>query len=98
MAKPKPKGKGKPAGKPEPKAAPKPRKKAAPTPRDDGRLDRQREAVRAHHAEASRSGRDVGPICNVGNVRRRAKCRASLRQFCETYNPAAFYLGWSSDH
>jgi hypothetical protein len=53
-------------------------------------------------AEASRqrsaARREIGPVPDIANVRRRARCRESLRLFCETYNPAAFHLGWSADH
>ena len=48
--------------------------------------------------QQSRSGRDIGPIPEIGNIRRRARCRNSLRFFCETYNPEAFSLEWSDDH
>lgn len=34
----------------------------------------------------------------IADVARRERCRASLRLFCETYNPEAFTLGWSADH
>lgn len=46
----------------------------------------------------SAAGRDIGPIPEIADVRRRARCRKSLRKFCETYNPQAFALGWSDDH
>jgi hypothetical protein len=53
-------------------------------------------------AEASRqrsaAGREIGPVPPIADVSRRERCRASLRLFCETYNPKAFTLGWSSDH
>lgn len=56
--------------------------------------DRQGEQQR----QQSRSGRDIGPIPEIANPRRRARCRGSLRLFCETYNPEAFSLAWSDDH
>jgi hypothetical protein len=31
-------------------------------------------------------------------VRRRARCRGSLKLFCKTYNPELFYLPWSDAH
>jgi hypothetical protein len=40
-------------------------------------------------------GRDIGPIRDIANPRRRNECKKSLRLFCETYNPEAFYLEWS---
>lgn len=60
------------------------------------------EAHRARAAERARrlakAGRDVGQIPDIENIRRRARCRESLRLFCETYNPDAFSMAWSSDH
>lgn len=46
----------------------------------------------------SAAGRDIGAVPAIANVRRRSRCRTSLRLFCETYNPQAFALGWSADH
>lgn len=57
---------------------------------------------RTRLAETSRraaaAGREIGPVPKIANVRRRSRCRKSLRLFCETYNPSAFSLGWSADH
>src|SRR5574343_596430 len=41
---------------------------------------------------------EVGDLPPVADPARRARCRESLIDFCETYRPAAFYLGWSDDH
>jgi len=46
----------------------------------------------------SAKGRDIGGIPPIANIRRRGRCRKSLRWFCETYNPQAFTLAWSKDH
>jgi hypothetical protein len=34
----------------------------------------------------------------IANVRRRGRCRKSLRLFCETYNPVTFSMPWCEDH
>jgi hypothetical protein len=41
---------------------------------------------------------DIGEIPPIADPERRARCGKSLREFCETYRPAAFYLKWSDDH
>lgn len=46
----------------------------------------------------SLAGRDLGEIPAIADLERRTRCRSSLRVFCETYNPEAFYLGWSTNH
>jgi hypothetical protein len=48
--------------------------------------------------ESSQSDRDIGRVPDIANVRRRSRCRGSLRLFCQTYNPAAFSLAWGPDH
>jgi hypothetical protein len=45
----------------------------------------------------SAKGRDIGRIPSIKSVKRRGACRNSLRRFCETYNPEAFYLEWSKN-
>jgi hypothetical protein len=60
--------------------------------------ERHKEQARARQADLSRSGRDIGRPPPIADVGRRERCRHSLRLFCETYNPRAFYLGWSPDH
>ncbi len=64
----------------------------------DSGNDRERERLAKIAAERSARGREIGDIPPIANVRRRAKCRKSLRAFCEAYNPAAFYLGWADYH
>lgn len=58
--------------------------------------ERDREGARSRSRSAA--GRDIGTIPDIANVRRRSRCRFSLRLFCEVYNPQAFQLGWSADH
>ncbi|MFO0880726.1 MAG: terminase gpA endonuclease subunit [Gemmataceae bacterium] len=60
--------------------------------------DRHRERQAEQQRQQSRSARDIGPIPEIGNIRRRSRCRHSLKLFCETYNPEAFALAWSDDH
>lgn len=73
-------------------------KKSAATPDDDNPYDRKRESMAEKSREQSAAGREIGAIPPIADVERRGKCRGSLRQFCETYNPKAFALGWSVDH
>jgi Terminase large subunit gpA, endonuclease domain len=60
--------------------------------------ERHKEKVRQRHEAIARKGRDIAPLPAIANVRRRSRCRKSLRLFCETYNPEAFSLAWSADH
>lgn len=48
--------------------------------------------------ERSQAGREIGAVPDIADPGRRESCRESLRLFCETYNPEAFSLGWSTDH
>lgn len=59
-------------------------------------LERARLAKASRQRSADR--RDIEAIPDIVNIPRRDSCRGSLRLFCETYNAAAFALGWSSDH
>lgn len=84
--------------KPARKAAPRKPKPAARKPRKPAGYEAHRARMAARSREAAKIGRDVGAIPDIVNVRRRAKCRDSLKLFCETYNPDAFNLAWSADH
>jgi hypothetical protein len=64
---------------------------------DGGEYGRRREGEGERQRKLSASTRDIGAIPNIANVRRRAKCRKSLRLFCETYNPGIKW-DWSADH
>ncbi len=46
----------------------------------------------------SENARDIGELPLINDVERRDACRFDLKLFCETYNPEAFYFGWSGDH
>lgn len=55
-----------------------------------------REAAR--NREASRKGRNIGPIPAVADPARRAEATKSLRVFLETYMSNTFKLAWGPDH
>lgn len=65
---------------------------------DPSRALRRREIAAQSERQSSASARDIGSIPPIADVARRNSCRKSLRLFCETYNPAPFYLSWSEDH
>lgn len=64
----------------------------------DKGYEQHKAAVADRERVQSQRGREIGRPPRIANVRRRARCRNSLRFFCETYNPDAFSLGWSDDH
>lgn len=64
----------------------------------DSSYERRKTRETRRQAEQSASGRDIGTIPEVKNPKRRKSCAKDLRKFCETYNPEAFYHGWSSAH
>lgn len=88
----------KPPTKSPPKPPPaKPQPAPAPASSDAGYgayRDRQAGISRARSVK----GREIGDIPDIADPERREACAKSLRLFCETYNPEAFYLGWSDDH
>ncbi|MDO8301842.1 MAG: hypothetical protein Q7T18_01230, partial [Sedimentisphaerales bacterium] len=48
--------------------------------------------------QARRAAQDIGVLPEVVDPVRKAATLKSLRLFCETYFPQAFYLEWSADH
>ena len=64
---------------------------------DDDYEKRKKDQSRRDKAE-SESGRDCGTTPPIADIDRRDRCRKSLREFCETYNPEGFQLKWSHDH
>ena len=58
----------------------------------------KKESARERSAALSLSGRDIAPLPEIADPKRRERCKKSLRKFCETYFPDIFYLGWSKDH
>jgi hypothetical protein len=65
-------------------------------------MARDAEQIRDDQAELMRrrsaARREVGEIPPIADVRRRGRCRRSLRLFCETYNREAFSIAWSNAH
>lgn len=57
-----------------------------------------RERQRQRHHQLSISAREIGDLPPVENAKRKRRCRASFRAFCETYFPQTFNLKWSRDH
>jgi hypothetical protein len=60
--------------------------------------DRYKDQQAGISRERSAAGREIGPLPKVVNPRRKARCKRSLRHFCETYLKARFPLAWSADH
>jgi len=60
--------------------------------------EERRDAERQRQANQSLLGRDIGPLPEVGNPRRKAECERNFRLFCECYFPDTFSLDWSEDH
>jgi hypothetical protein len=58
--------------------------------------ERQRLAL-VSRARAAK-GREIGGIPDIADPERRERCLDSFKLFCETYNPEAFYFGWSDAH
>lgn len=65
---------------------------------DAERHRKHRELIARKAHDASTAARDIGPTPLIANVRRRNKCRNSLRRFCEVYGSQACYWAWSADH
>jgi hypothetical protein len=57
-----------------------------------------KERTRKAQAQQSQVGRDIAPLPDVVDPKRRAKATKSFRAFCETYLAETFYLAWSADH
>ena len=57
---------------------------------------RRRQAER--NRAATKASQDIHPIPEVEDWQRRQATSDSLRLFCETYFPKAFYRAWSEDH
>jgi hypothetical protein len=58
--------------------------------------------AKKRQAEKNRAGtkaaQDIFPIPEIDDYQRRQETSDSLRLFCETYFPLAFYRAWSVDH
>ena len=53
-------------------------------------IERKRREVRA--------SQDIGELPEPKDPERKARCKTSLRDFCETYHAADFSIRWSADH
>src|SRR5687768_11093825 len=60
--------------------------------------ERRKERERERQALMSQKDRNITKIPDVESPGRRARCRKSLRLFCETYNPVSFSKPWCDDH
>lgn len=65
----------------------------APAAYED-KKDRERE----RNATASRTGRDIAPLPDCQDPKRRARAEQSLMKWCDTYLSRRFPLAWSDDH
>jgi hypothetical protein len=64
-------------------------------PRD---YEKKREGVRRREVETSRSARDIAPLPEVVDEKRRARGEKSLESFLREYMPGTFSLPWSASH
>lgn len=60
--------------------------------------EERREQVKQIMAQKSLTARDIAPLPEVQNKRRRSSCKKDFKKFCLTYFPETFYLGFSPDH
>jgi len=52
----------------------------------------------ARQTRISSAGRNIGPTPPIADLKRRKRGERSLRLFCQTYNPKAFFWPWCPDH
>ncbi len=60
--------------------------------------DEYKESQAAISRERSQAGREIGPLPDVVNPKRRAKCEADPERFAKTYFPRRFRLPFASFH
>lgn len=60
--------------------------------------ERHKQQAAARQAKQSRDGREIGPLPQVKNKRRRKRCERDLLKFLQTYFPENFPLKFSKDH
>lgn len=60
--------------------------------------ERKKDTERERNAAASRKGRDIAPLPECENPKRRAAAEKSLQEWCETYLKGRFPLPWGADH
>ena len=73
-------------------------KKAERDAKDSRRYDQVLAANAKRNRNASKAGREIGPIPPPKDTARRDACRTDFRLFCEIYLPESFGLAWSDDH
>ncbi len=59
---------------------------------------RHKEKTREIHAAESATGRDIAPLSEVVNQKRKDACRHDLLKFIEAYLADLFPLAWCNDH
>src|ERR1051326_2888848 len=62
------------------------------------KYEARKERERHRQADASASGRDIGPIPPVAHPRRKKACARDLHRFCTTYLAHSFPLPFCEDH
>lgn len=62
------------------------------------KYDKHREQSAERERERSTRGREIGPLPEVKDPARRARCAESLRDWMEVYFPDSFPLQWSAAH
>jgi hypothetical protein len=76
---------------------PKPPPPAA-KPAKAAQYSQRKERARRGQAEQSRSGRDIGQLPPIADIRRNKLCEHDFGRFSKTYLPEKFPLAWSDDH
>lgn len=76
------------------------RKRKETTDAEAARINAERyaahkEAMAQRSRERTAAGADIGAIPEIADIARRERCRTSLYDFCQTYNPEAFSLPWA---
>jgi hypothetical protein len=85
-------------GRPSKSAKATPAKPVRPQKSDKERYAAHSEATRERQARIATAGKEIGPLPEVLNPKRRAAALASLEVFYRTYFPRAFKLEFSADH
>ena len=73
-------------------------KKAERDAKDRKRYDQVLAANAKRSRNASKAGREIGPLPARVDQARWEACRLDFRRFCETYAAESFPLAWSPDH
>lgn len=65
---------------------------------DAGEYDDLRSRAAERSRNASRAGREIGPLPEVQNISRRESTVLDFGRYCEIYRRKTFALRWSADH